>query len=208
MTNWSIITLRFCFRPLAVSAQASASVAALKQAAGDHLRLDFGGALEDIEDARVAEHATHRIFEREAVAAMNLERVVGRRPGDARGKKLGHARLKIAAPSAVLLAGGEIGELAGDQDFHGHHDELAADAREAEDRLAELDAFLSVFEAEFESRLRDADGARRRLDARGFEGLHELLEALALLAAEKIFRLHLEIVEAKLELLHAAIAEH
>src|SRR5690606_30101273 len=71
-----------------------------------------------------------------------------------------------------------------------------------------LDAFLSVFEAEFESRLRDADGARRRLDARGFEGLHELLEALALLAAEKIFRLHLEIVEAKLELLHAAIAEH
>jgi len=42
--------------------------------------LDLGGALEDRQDARVAQHAAHRIFKREAVAAMDLERIVGGGP--------------------------------------------------------------------------------------------------------------------------------
>src|SRR6516165_6991652 len=58
-------------------------VAAFEQAPRDHLRLDLGCALEDVEDAGVAEHARDRIFEREAVAAVDLERIVGRGPGDA-----------------------------------------------------------------------------------------------------------------------------
>ena len=37
-----------------------ALVGAFEQAAGDHLRLDLGGALEDVEDARVAQHAADR----------------------------------------------------------------------------------------------------------------------------------------------------
>ena len=64
--------------------------------------------------ARVAQHAADRIFQREAVAAVDLQRVVGRRPGDARGEQLGHAGLEVAAPALVLLARGEIGDLAGD----------------------------------------------------------------------------------------------
>jgi len=51
--------------------------------------LDLGGALEDREDARVAKHAADRIFEREAVAAVDLERVVGGGPGGAGGEQLG-----------------------------------------------------------------------------------------------------------------------
>jgi hypothetical protein len=55
----------------------------LQQPPRDHLRLDLRRALEDRQDARVAEHAADRVFEREAVAAVDLERVVGGRPGDA-----------------------------------------------------------------------------------------------------------------------------
>src|SRR5258708_3599252 len=57
------------------------------QAAGNDLRLDFGRALEDVEDAGVAEDPADRIFEGIAVAAMDLQGVVGVRPGDARGEQ-------------------------------------------------------------------------------------------------------------------------
>ena len=44
----------------------------LMQAPRDHLRLDLGGALEDRQDPGVAEDPGNRVFEREAVAAMDL----------------------------------------------------------------------------------------------------------------------------------------
>ena len=61
------------------------SVRPVEQAPGDHLRLDFRGALENVEDAGVAENPRHREFERKAVAAVDLHGIVGRGPGDARG---------------------------------------------------------------------------------------------------------------------------
>ena len=48
------------------------------------MRLDLGRALEDVEDAGVAQDAAHGIFHRVAVAAVDLQRVVGVAPGDAR----------------------------------------------------------------------------------------------------------------------------
>ena len=77
-----------------------------------------------------------------------------------------------------------------------------------EDRLAELLALQRIAQPQIQRVLRHADGARRRLDARGFEGLHQLLEALAFLAAQQIGGRHFEAVEADLVFLHAAIAEH
>ncbi len=68
-----------------------------EQAPRDHMRLDFRRALEDRQDARIAQDTADRVFEREAVAAMDLQRIVGRRPRQARGKQLGHAGLQIAA---------------------------------------------------------------------------------------------------------------
>ena len=85
---------------------------------------------------------------------------------------------------------------------------LSATRGKADDRLAELHAALRIVERLLHRRLRDADRARRGLDARGFEGLHQLLEAQPLDAAEQVFRLHLEAVEGDLVFLHAAIAEH
>ena len=83
------------------------------------------------------------IFEREAVAAVDLQRVIRRRPGHARGQQLGHACFEVAAVAAILLARGEIGELARDHGFGRHHGDLVRDAREIDDRLAELLALLA-----------------------------------------------------------------
>src|SRR6185295_9943984 len=74
--------------------------------------------------------------------------------------------------------------------------------------LAELDALLRVTPCQLHRGLRNSHGARGGLDARGLEGLHQLLEALPLDAAEQVLGLHLEAVEADLVFLHAAIAEH
>ena len=85
---------------------------------------------------------------------------------------------------------------------------LSATRGKCDQRLAELHPLPGVAQAELEGALRDADGARRGLDAGRFEGLHQLLEALALDAAEQAVGGHVEAVEGDLVFLHAAIAEH
>ncbi len=139
---------------------------------------------------------------------MDLQRIVGGRPGDPRADQLGHAGLQIAALVLILAPGGEIGELARAHDLRRHHRQLVGDAREVEDRPAELLAVERVGKADVERRLGDADGAGSGLDTGAFEGCHQLLEALALDSAEQIGGGHAEIVEADLIFLHAAIADH
>src|SRR5580704_864259 len=87
-----------------------ALIPARDEAAGDDLRLDLGGALEDVQDAGVAQHPADRIFEGVAVAAVDLQGVVGVRPGDPCGKQLGHAGLDVAAPAAVFFARREVSQ--------------------------------------------------------------------------------------------------
>src|SRR5271168_1374798 len=128
----------------------SPSVASREQAARDHLGLDLGGALEDVQDARIAQHAADRVFLGIAVAAMDLQRVIGVRPGDPRGEQLGHAGLDVAAPVLVLLARREIGELARHHGLDRHPGELAGDARELVERAAELPALVGIGQSELE----------------------------------------------------------
>src|SRR5262245_42880709 len=59
------------------------SVPSAQQPARHDLRLDLGGAFEDVEDPRVAEDAADRVFLGVAVAAVDLQRIVGVRPGAA-----------------------------------------------------------------------------------------------------------------------------
>src|SRR5262245_61276700 len=87
------------------------SVASLEQSLRDHLRLDLGRALEDREDAGVAQESRHRKFKRKAVATVDLHGIVGGRPGDTCGQELRHASLEVAAAAGILLPGREIGEL-------------------------------------------------------------------------------------------------
>src|ERR1700694_6066672 len=107
-------------------------IPAFEQSPRNHLRLDLRRAFENIKYAGVAEHARYWIFEREAVPAMNLQGVVGRRPRDTRAEKLGHAGLEVAALPLVLRAPGEIGDLAGDVNLDRHHCELVRDARKVD----------------------------------------------------------------------------
>src|SRR6202051_2480440 len=51
------------------------SIAAVEQAPRDHLGLDFGRALEDREDSRIAQDAQDLVFQRKAVAAMDLHHI-------------------------------------------------------------------------------------------------------------------------------------
>src|SRR3546814_20804090 len=88
------------------------SVAPARQAARDHLRLNLCRALEDVEDARVAQDAADLIFQRIAVAAVDLQRRVGVRPGGARGEQLGHPGFYVAALARILCARGGIAQLA------------------------------------------------------------------------------------------------
>src|SRR5262249_47839854 len=137
------------------------SVARCEQPPRDDLRLDFRRALENAENAGVAEDARDRKLEREAVAAVDLHGVVGIGPGDAGGQELRHAGLEIAAFARILLPRREVSELACDHDFDRHHRDLVGDAGKIDDRLAELLALLGVGEGLLHGRLRHADCARR-----------------------------------------------
>ena len=105
-------------------------------------------------------------------------------------EQLGHAGFEIAALAVVLVAGGEIGELARHHDLDRHHRQLVSHPRELDERLAELLALHRIMQPEFKRLLRHADRARGGLDAGAFEGLHQLLEALPLYAAEQVGRRH------------------
>ena len=67
---------------------------------------------------------------------------------------------------------------------------------------------MGVTHAQFHRVLRYADGACGGLDASGLEGLHQLLEALAFLAAQELRYRDLEIVETDLVLFHTSISEY
>ena len=61
--------------------------------------------------------------------------------------------------------------------------------------LAELDTLFRIAQAEVQRALGNAERPCGRLDARTFEGLHELLEAFALDLSEKIAAGNLKAVE-------------
>src|SRR6476619_1744175 len=180
-------------------------VRAVEQPPGNDLRLDFGGSLENIQDAGVAQDARDRKFKRKAVTAMHLHRIVGSCPSDPRGEQFRHASLEIATAPGILLTRRIICELARDHDFHCHHNDLVGHAWEADDRAAKLRAVLRVAEGLLHRRLCDADSARCRLNAGGLERLHQLLEPEAFASAKQILGLHLEAVEGNFIFLHAAI---
>src|SRR5215467_11732326 len=101
-----------------------------------------------------------------------------------------------------------IGQLTRNHDFRRHHDDFVGDARETDDRTAELGTALRVVERLLHGSLRDTNRSRGSLNARRFESLHELFEAEALDSTQQILGLHLEAVEGNFVLLHAAITEH
>ena len=104
--------------------------------------------------------------------------------------------------------GAEIGQLARNHDFDSHHCEFARDTREVDQRLAELLAVGGVLHPDIKRRRSDSDGPRCCLDASAFEGLHQLLEPFAGLAAQQIVARDVKAVKGQLVFLHAAVAQN
>src|SRR5262249_51464489 len=97
-----VVAISSCLGPW-IKRRRADSVARCEQPPRDDLRLDLCRAFENAENAGIAKDARDRKLEREAVAAMDLHRVVGIGPGDAGGQKLRHAGLEIAAFARILL---------------------------------------------------------------------------------------------------------
>jgi hypothetical protein len=84
---------------------------------------------------------------------------------------------------------------------------LSATRGKVDDRLAELLALLRIGQRLLHRRLRHADRARRGLDARRFEGLHQLPEAEPSTPPSRFSALPRS-RRRRSRILHAAIAEH
>ena len=56
-------------------------VSAFDQAAGDDHGLNLAGTFENVQDTGILKDAADRVFERKAIAAMDLDGIVGGGPG-------------------------------------------------------------------------------------------------------------------------------
>ena len=73
------------FDLFAIAANAHFPPSLPQQPSRNYLRLNFRCTLENVQDPRVTQDTTDFVFQREAVAAVNLQPVVGAGPGDAGG---------------------------------------------------------------------------------------------------------------------------
>lgn len=162
------------------------SIHAVEHAAGDDHGLHLASALENIEDTGILQNAANRIFQREAIAAMDLNGVIGGCPCDARAEELCHAGFEVTALARVFLTSREIGELAHRHELSGHHNELIGHAREFENRTAKLNPVERIAQTKLISILADANGAGGRLYAGAFKGRHEMFESHAFDFTKKV----------------------
>ena len=139
----------------------------------DDQPLDLRGALEDGVDLRVAVPALDRVLADVAVAAHDLDRLLGHPDRGLAGVELGHRALArgelLAVPAHPRRS---PDEQAGGVDAGLHVGELEGDGLVFDDRLAEGLALLGVVERVLVGGPGDAErlGADRR--TRGLEGLH------------------------------------
>ena len=108
----------------------------------------------------------------------------------------------------VFFAGCKISKLARCQNFGRHHHQFSRHAFKLINRFAELATLGRIGKGQFQRTLRHANGARGRLNARALKGFHQLLKALARLAAEDGVFWHGKTVEGNVIFFHAAIAQH
>src|SRR5579875_1163964 len=107
----------------------------------DHL-LDLVGALADGEDLRVAVEAADRVLLDVPVAAVDLDRLLGRADGEPAGLQLRLGGGQPEWPALVLQPGGAVREQPRGLDLGRDVRELRLDRLEGGDRPAERAALL------------------------------------------------------------------
>src|SRR5215207_3312038 len=145
----------------------------------DHHLLHLVGALADREDLGVAVEAADRVLLDVAVAAVDLDGLLGGAHGEPAGLELGLGGGEAEGLAGVLLEGGLVGEQARGLDLGRHVGELGLDRLVLGDRLAEGDPLLGVAQSLVQSPLGEAEAHGGDTDATAVERLQELAEALA-----------------------------
>src|SRR5680860_909803 len=164
------------------------------------------GALEDREDARVAQDLLVGLIAHVAGAALELQAAVGGVPEELGARHLDHRRLqRVVGHAHVHQAAGEVGRGLQAEQVGDHPADLVLDQLEVGERPAELLALLNVVDRAVEQELRPADRARAEAHAPVVEHVHGDPEALAGLA-EHVLRRHEHAVEVQLAQVVAAQA--
>src|ERR1700688_2864022 len=127
---------------------------------GDHHLLDLAGALVDLGDTGVAEVALDVVLARVAVAAVDLQRLVGDPLRHLGREELGLRGLERVALPLVPGPGRLPGQQARGVELGRHVGEIELDGLEVGEVLAELLALLGVGEGVLERRLGDTHGLR------------------------------------------------
>src|SRR5260221_9005054 len=150
-----------------------------EQAARDHQPLDLAGAFVDLHHPGVAVVALDRVLLHVAVAAVDLNRLVGDPGRRLAGVELGHRRLARERTPAVLEPGGALEQEPRRLQAPLHLGELELHRLDPRDRTAERLALLGVPHRLLERRAHHADRLGGHPDAAGVEHAHRDLEALA-----------------------------
>src|SRR5262249_55577702 len=176
------------------STRSESETLAGKELARDDKALNLAGPLADGGELDVAEELLGRIVFDEAVAAVDLDAVLGRTHGDLARVQLGHRGLERRPLPLVLERRGSVREQARRLDARGVLDELRANALERADRLAELLPHERIVPRRLVGALRQADRQRRDADPSCVEDLQRVDEPLSLFA-EQVGRRHAAILE-------------
>src|SRR6476661_6175277 len=142
----------------------------------DHEALDLRRALEDRVDLRVPVPLLHRVLTHVAVAAEDLNRLLGDPHRDLTGLELAHRALTGGELLAVVAHPARaVHEEPGRVDLHLHVGELERDALVLDDRPAERLALLGVLERVLVGGPGDAERLRAHQRPAGLERAHRRL---------------------------------
>ena len=156
------------------------------------------GALADREQRGVAVVALDVELLGVAVGAVEAHRFEAVEERGLGREELGHARFEVAALSALVGAGGLLGEQAGRLQAGRHLRELDLDGLVLADRLAESLSHLRVRNGFLQAGAGDAHPARGDVDPAELQPGEDLLEAAALALADEVLAGHLALVEHQL----------
>ena len=129
-----------------------------------------------------------------AVAAEDLQGVVGDFQGDIRGVLLRHGGFHTVGGVVLLQISGAVYQQPGGPEFGCHVGDLEGNSLLLADGTAELDALLGILYRRFKGTLSDAQRLRGDADAAAVQGGHGDLKALALLSQQVLLR-NLDIIE-------------
>src|SRR5688572_29681835 len=155
-----------------------------KQLSRDDEPLNLARPLANGRQLHVAEVLFRRVVLDEAVAAMNLDAVLGGTHRDFARVQLRHRCLERGALPGILHRGGTIRHQARGFDTHHVVHQLGADALKRSDRLPELFAFECIRSRGIVRALGESHGERGDADAAGIQHLERVDESLSLRAEQ------------------------